>query len=152
MGEPSTAHRRVAALIGAKLACGTRNLYAATARVQSAKSVDGSSRHDFPRREKPNLWSSAASLYAGELLEAQVRFARAAGERLREHPGVRAWDIGHEFSNVRELPHAKVSSGEHSKEPAAEREVAAWSRRLAETLNDCRRSDAMTHQVHLTYA
>src|SRR5471030_1304959 len=38
MGEPNTAHRRVAALMAGWTVCDTRNLYAAAARVQSAKS------------------------------------------------------------------------------------------------------------------
>jgi hypothetical protein len=38
MGEPNTAHRRVAALMGGWTGCDTRTLYAAAARVQSAKS------------------------------------------------------------------------------------------------------------------
>jgi hypothetical protein len=76
------------------------------------------------------------NLYAGDLLEAQLVLARAVGERLRDHPAIRAWDLGHEFSNVCEPSHAKVSSGEHSKAPAAEAEVAAWSRRLATALRD----------------
>ncbi len=76
------------------------------------------------------------NLYAGRLLDAQLILARAAGERLREHPAIRAWDLGHEFSNVCQPSHAKVSSGEHSKAPAAEGEVAGWSRRLAETLRE----------------
>lgn len=75
-------------------------------------------------------------LYGGALLDAQLVFARAAGERLRAHPAVRAWDIGHAFSNVREPSHLKVVSGEHSTEPAAEREVAAWARRLTDALRE----------------
>ncbi len=76
------------------------------------------------------------NIYAGPLLEAQLLLARAVGERVRAHPGIRAWDIGHAFSNVREPAHAKVSSGEHSQAPAAEQEVAAWSRRLSEALRE----------------
>ncbi len=77
-----------------------------------------------------------ANMYAGELLEAQLVLARALGERCRAHPAIRAWDLGHEFSNVCEPSHAKVSSGEHSKAPAAESEVAAWSARLAGALRE----------------
>jgi hypothetical protein len=80
--------------------------------------------------------SGIANLYAGKLLDAQLVFARTVGERLRAHPAIRAWDLGHEFSNVCEPSHAKVSSGEHSKAPAAEGEVAAWSSRLAAALRE----------------
>jgi len=76
------------------------------------------------------------NLYAGRLLDAQLLMARVVGERLRGHPAIRAWDLGHEFSNVSQPSHAKVSSGEHSKAPAAEGEVAAWSRRLTEALRE----------------
>lgn len=46
--------------------------------------------------------------YAGDLLAAQRRFARAAGERARGHAALYAWDLGNEFSNLREpaSPHA----------------------------------------------
>lgn len=79
---------------------------------------------------------ACGDLYGGALLDAQLVFARAVGARLRAHPAIRAWDIGHAFSDVREPSHAKVVSGEHSTEPAAERDVAAWSRRLTEALQD----------------
>ena len=58
--------------------------------------------------------------YTGPLLEAQLRFARGAGERLRRHPAVEAWDLGNEFSNLRE--------------PRTERDAAEWSRRLTDAL------------------
>ncbi len=58
--------------------------------------------------------------YRGELLEAQLRFARAVGERLREHTAVSTWDLGNEFTNLRE--------------PASEYDAADWSRRLTATL------------------
>jgi endo-1,4-beta-mannosidase len=60
--------------------------------------------------------------YTGALLDAQVHFARSAGERLRAHPAVVAWDLGNEFSNMRE--------------PTSERDAAEWSRRLAATLQE----------------
>ncbi|MEO7040173.1 MAG: hypothetical protein ABI186_09115, partial [Candidatus Elarobacter sp.] len=60
--------------------------------------------------------------YTGALLDAQVVFARAAGERLRAHPAVTAWDLGNEFSNLRE--------------PATQYDAAEWSRRLSATLQD----------------
>jgi hypothetical protein len=77
------------------------------------------------------------NIYApGPLLDAQLRFARAVGERLRAHPAVSAWDIGHTFSNVREPSRGKISTGDHGSVPAAEREVAEWSRRLSEALRE----------------
>ena len=75
-------------------------------------------------------------LYRGALLEAQLVFARAAAQRLRAHPALFAWDIGHRFSDVREPSHAMVTSGEHSKAPADEAVVANWSRRLTHALRE----------------
>jgi len=40
--------------------------------------------------------------YTGELLEAQRIFARAVGDRARDHAALFAWDLGNEFSNLRE--------------------------------------------------
>jgi endo-1,4-beta-mannosidase len=60
--------------------------------------------------------------YSGPLLDAQLLFARAAGERLRAHPAVFAWDLGNEFSNLRE--------------PASEADAANWSRRLTAALEE----------------
>ncbi len=60
--------------------------------------------------------------YTGPLLDAQLVLARAAGERLRHHPAVLAWDLGNEFSNVRV--------------PASERDAADWSRRLTAELEN----------------
>ena len=60
--------------------------------------------------------------YTGALLDAQLRFARSAGERLRAHPAVIAWDLGNEFSNLRE--------------PATEHDAADWSRRLTAALQE----------------
>ena len=54
------------------------------------------------------------------LLEAQVLFARRVGERARDHAGLFAWDLGNEFSNLRE--------------PASPQDAAQWSLRLSETL------------------
>ena len=75
-------------------------------------------------------------LYGGKLLDAQLFFARAVGERLRAHPAVAAWDIGHAFSSVRRPSHAKLSTGEHSPVLASERKVADWSRRLTDALHE----------------
>jgi endo-1,4-beta-mannosidase len=59
--------------------------------------------------------------YADEkLLAAQVVFAHAVGERVRDHPGLYGWDLGNEFSNLRE--------------PASPDDAAAWSKRLSHTL------------------
>jgi endo-1,4-beta-mannosidase len=61
-------------------------------------------------------------MYAGPLLDAQLVFARAVGERLRAHPAVIAWDLGNEFSNLRE--------------PATPLAAAEWSRRLSAALRE----------------
>ncbi len=58
--------------------------------------------------------------YRGPLLAAQLRFAQAVGERLRAHPAVLAWDLGNEFTNLRE--------------PASAQDADEWSRRLCEVL------------------
>jgi hypothetical protein len=84
-------------------------------------------------RESP---FGCGDLYRGALLEAQLRLARAAAERLRGHPALYAWDIGHRFSDVREPSAAKVTSGEHSKAPAEEAVVAQWSLRLCEAVHE----------------
>lgn len=49
--------------------------------------------------------------YRGALLDAQRRLARAVGERARRHPAVYAWDLGNEFSNLREPGSAEIASG-----------------------------------------
>jgi len=94
----------------------------------------------------------AGNLYDGRLLDAQLVFARAVADRLREHPAVAAWDIGHEFTSVREPSPVRVVSGEHASEPAAEREVAEWSRRLAGVLEETSSilSTAGTHAGDVT--
>ncbi len=58
--------------------------------------------------------------YTGELLDAQRFFARTLGERFREHPAILAWDLGNEFSNLRE--------------PASPADAAEWSARLTDEL------------------
>lgn len=78
----------------------------------------------------------AGDIYGGPLLDAELLFARKAGERLRAQPAVRAWDIGHEFSNLRQPPRGKISSGDHGRESAAEPKVADWSRRLTAALEE----------------
>ncbi|MGA8574786.1 MAG: beta-galactosidase [Candidatus Cybelea sp.] len=54
------------------------------------------------------------------LVRAQLLFARRVGERVRDHPALLAWDLGNEFSNLRE--------------PATARDAAEWSGRLTEAL------------------
>jgi endo-1,4-beta-mannosidase len=62
-----------------------------------------------------------ADFYAEpDLLRAQTFFARRVGERAREHPALFAWDLGNEFSNLRE--------------PATADDAAAWSARLSDAL------------------
>jgi hypothetical protein len=73
-------------------------------------------------------------IYSGPLLEAQVRLARAVAERLGAHPALAAWDLGHDFGSVHAPAGAKVFAGEHSTVPAAEPQVAEWSRRLTSAL------------------
>lgn len=73
------------------------------------------------------------NIYSGALLDMQLAFATTIGERLRDHPAIRAWDIGHAFTSVSPPTRGKVTSGEHASEPLAERTVAAWSKRLADT-------------------
>jgi len=58
--------------------------------------------------------------YRGPLLEAQSRFARAVGERARRHPAILAWDLGNEFSNLRE--------------PESPGDAASWSATLTADL------------------
>ncbi|GAC1306618.1 MAG: cellulase family glycosylhydrolase [Vulcanimicrobiaceae bacterium] len=60
--------------------------------------------------------------YTGALLDAQLSFARTVGERLRAHPAIVAWDLGNEFSNLRE--------------PASAYVAADWSRRLTRALRE----------------
>jgi endo-1,4-beta-mannosidase len=76
--------------------------------------------------------------YKGPLLDAQLAFARAVGERLRAHPAVLAWDLGNEFSNLRE--------------PANMYEAAEWSRRLSAALEEMSAipATAGTHGEDLT--
>ena len=65
----------------------------------------------------------AGDFYADEgLLAAQERFARTVGTRLRAHPALYLWDLGNEFSNLRE--------------PATPNDAARWSARLTQALLD----------------
>lgn len=64
---------------------------------------------------------SIGDFYADEsLLRAQTFFAQRVGERVHGHPGVLAWDLGNEFSNLRQ--------------PASAQAAAEWSARLTQTL------------------
>ncbi|HUA08443.1 MAG TPA: cellulase family glycosylhydrolase [Candidatus Acidoferrales bacterium] len=56
------------------------------------------------------------------LLGAQEFFAQAVGERARAHPALYAWDLGNEFSNLRE--------------PKTPEDAAAWSARLTYVLRE----------------
>jgi endo-1,4-beta-mannosidase len=58
--------------------------------------------------------------YGGRLLDAQLYHAREAGAALRGHPAVLAWDLGNEFSNLRE--------------PASVDAAREWSKRLTHEL------------------
>jgi endo-1,4-beta-mannosidase len=58
--------------------------------------------------------------YGGPLLAAQRVQAKALAERARNHPAVLAWDLGNEFSNLRE--------------PASTRAAAEWSAVLTDDL------------------
>ena len=61
--------------------------------------------------------------YADErLLAAQELLARRVGERARNHPALYAWDLGNEFSNLRE--------------PQKPSDAAAWSERLTNALRE----------------
>ena len=61
--------------------------------------------------------------YTGEkLLRAQTLFARKIGDRVRQHPAMYLWDLGNEFSNLRE--------------PKRPGDAASWSALLTETLRE----------------
>jgi endo-1,4-beta-mannosidase len=62
----------------------------------------------------------SGDLYSCYLLEAQRLHAREAGATLRGHPSVLAWDLGNEFSNVRE--------------PGSAALAREWSKRLTDDL------------------
>jgi endo-1,4-beta-mannosidase len=54
--------------------------------------------------------------YVGALLDAQLYHVREVGRALRGHPAIVAWDLGNEFSNLRE--------------PASINDGREWSKRL----------------------
>jgi hypothetical protein len=77
----------------------------------------------------------SGDIYGGPLLDAQLTLAQTLGAALNDHPALASWDIGHEFSKLREPSQRKVSSGDHSQAPADEQRVAAWSRQLCAALH-----------------
>jgi hypothetical protein len=97
-------------------------------------------------------WSRGLDdLYRGRLLDAQLVLTRAVAGRLRGNPAVAAWDIGHAFTAVRPPRADKMSTGDHGSVPAAERDVAEWSKRLAAELRAARlAATAGTYSVDLT--
>lgn len=69
-------------------------------------------------RESPY---GVGDFYADDsLLRAQLFFARRIGERVRNHPALQAWDLGNEFSNLRE--------------PKAPHDASNWSALLTQAL------------------
>jgi len=60
--------------------------------------------------------------YTEPLLAAQLLHVRAVGRSLRGHPALWVWDLGNEFSNLRE--------------PRAPEDAAQWSRALTEVLQE----------------
>ena len=60
------------------------------------------------------------NFYTGELLCAQRTHVRSVGERYRGHPALYLWDLGNEFSNLRE--------------PDSPQQAAAWSATLTADL------------------
>lgn len=65
----------------------------------------------------------AGDIYADPgLLRAQLTLSQRVGESLRGHPALWTWDLGNEFSNLRE--------------PATPQDAARWSVRLSETLRE----------------
>ncbi len=87
------------------------------------------------------------NIYVGPLLDRQVAFAQDAGSRLRAHPAIAAWDIGHAFTLTSPPPAGKLSTGEHGSEPVAERMLAGWSKKLADAF---RTSSALPATVGTT--
>ncbi len=76
-------------------------------------------------REQPY---GIGDFYADErLLQAQLHFALGVGERVRDHPALYAWDLGNEFSNLRE--------------PRAPRDAARWSALLTDALTSTSHGD-----------
>jgi endo-1,4-beta-mannosidase len=70
--------------------------------------------------EDPSGDGSAGDFYSGELFDAQRAYARALGERARDHAALLVWDIGSGFTQLRR--------------PRSPREAAHWSAALATDL------------------
>ncbi len=66
--------------------------------------------------------------YGGELLAAQRLFARTVGRDARDHPALFLWDLGNEFSNMRE--------------PERPVDAARWSAALTHDLRDASNAGA----------
>jgi endo-1,4-beta-mannosidase len=62
----------------------------------------------------------SADFYRGALLDAQLYHVREVGTALRGHPAIAVWDLGNEFSNLRE--------------PASVADGREWSKRLSHEL------------------
>ena len=71
---------------------------------------------------KPSPYGIGDFYQDPRLLDAQECFARAVGERVRDHPVLYLWDLGNEFSNVRI--------------PRRPQDAADWSKRLADALKE----------------
>ena len=65
------------------------------------ETLAGTFPHDLPA-ERSSTARSATSTRIPISSRAQVFFARRVGERVRDHPALFAWDLGNEFSNLRE--------------------------------------------------
>ena len=64
------------------------------------------------------------------LLDAQAFFAKRVAERVREHPALLLWDLGNEFSNLREPKQAFGCSGvERAADRCVAARVGAWCNR-----------------------
>jgi hypothetical protein len=80
---------------------------------------------------------------AGKLMAATLLpIIRAAMARGEGPPAVLKWV----------LRHGRLVTGPKDWTSADETRARVLAHRLADTLNDCRRSDATTHQIHMTYA
>jgi endo-1,4-beta-mannosidase len=88
-------------------------------------SLDSQTPHGrFRTISNGNVWPYGIGDFYSDpkLLHAQEFFARAVGERVRDHPALYVWDLGNEFSNLRE--------------PANPEAGALWSELLSDVLRD----------------
>ena len=89
--------------------------------------------HDRRRRRRRR--TAIGDFYADPRpARAQTLFARRVGERVREHPALFAWDLGNEFSNLRE--------------PATADDAAEWSAAPERRLAANRRAAGATGGMH----